>query len=129
MSVFEADDDPFARPKEEKLAPERPVFVKPTGTLKDLDLDKELYDQYFAAKELAAAALYDTEAGLNQKVQANNAIVNILSQIVKLQSDLYNAQTIARLENILIAVLKDFPEVKAKFLEAYEGALNVSSPL
>lgn len=129
MLQFESDDDPFAPKKPEQTETLRKPYVKPEGSLKTLDLDKELFDQYHTAKKLAEEAAYDAEAPLNQKVQANNAIVAILTQIVKLQTDLYNAQTIARLENILIATLKDFPEIKAKFLEAYEGALNVSGPL
>ena len=112
--------DPFDIPRQEKAPP----WQVPEGNLKDLDLDRELYSQYHKAKNLLESNEYDTETNLSAKVSAMNSIVNILTQITKLQADLYNAQTIAKIETTLIATLKKFPELSDEFLEAYEKASN-----
>jgi hypothetical protein len=108
--------DPFDEPSPEKPLP-KPL---PVGKLKDLDLDQELFSQYHRAKNLLEAAEFDPEVGLSGKVSAMNSIVSILAQITKLQSDLYNAQTVAKIESSLIDTLKAFPEIKEAFLKAYE---------
>ena len=118
--------DPFDEKPADKL-PERPqiALTDLKGPLKDIDLDGELFTQYARAKNLLALAETDEEIALNQKVQAMNSIVGILSQIVKLQSDVYNAQSAAELENTLISVLKKFPDLKDAFLKEYKKALDV----
>ena len=117
--------DPFDEKPADK-PPEKPVVLTDlNGSLKDIDLDSELYTQYARAKNLLALAETDDEIALNQKVQAMNSIVGILSQIVKLQADVYNAKSAAELENILISVLKKFPELKDSFLKEYKKALDV----
>ena len=117
--------DPFDERPADKL-PEKPVVLTDlNGSLKDIDLDSELYTQYARAKNLLALAETDDEIALNQKVQAMNSIVGILAQIVKLQADVYNAKSAAELENTLISVLKKFPELKDSFLKEYKKALDV----
>ena len=117
--------DPFDERPADK-PPEKPVVLTDlNGSLKDIDLDSELYTQYARAKNLLALAETDDEIALNQKVQAMNSIVGILAQIVKLQADVYNAKSAAELENTLISVLKKFPELKDSFLKEYKKALNV----
>ena len=117
--------DPFDERPADK-PPEKPVVLTDlNGSLKDIDLDSELFTQYARAKNLLALAETDDEIALNQKVQAMNSIVGILAQIVKLQADVYNAKSAAELENILISVLKKFPDLKDSFLKEYKKALNV----
>ena len=89
--------------------------------LKDLDLEAELLAQYKKAQTLLDDA--DKEP-LNQKAQTLNAITNILQAIIKSQQDLYNVERLKTLENTLITVLQDFPDIKHKFLDAYEKELK-----
>ena len=117
--------DPFDERPTDKPPEKLVVLTDLNGSLKDIDLDSELYTQYARAKNLLALAETDDEIALNQKVQAMNSIVGILSQIVKLQADVYNAKSAAELENILISVLKKFPELKDSFLKEYKKALDV----
>lgn len=122
MNTFEPENDPF-----EQAQPQKRVikFTDVNGKIEDLDLDKELYVQYAKAKNLQEATELDEATPLGQKVTANNSIVAILEKIVKTRTDLYNAQTVARIESILIQTLKDFPEVKEQFLKAYRKNLDV----
>ena len=84
-------------------------------TISDLDIDKALITHY---KE--AIALLSTSAPLNQKAQAMGVIINILTQISRLQIDLYSADKFKQYEDALIETLKEFPEIKTAFLEKYE---------
>lgn len=89
--------------------------------LKDLDLEAELLAQYQKAQDLLADA---GNQPLNQKAQTLNAITLILQAIIKSQQDLYNIERLKTLENTLIKVLQEFPEIKHQFLEAYEKELK-----
>ena len=119
-SLFE--EEPPAKPKgllkTNNQVPKEPV--KQTE-LKDLDLEVELLAQYKKAQALLDDA--DKEP-LNQKAQTLNAITLILQAIIKSQQDLYNIERLKTLENTLIKVLQDFPEIKHQFLDAYEKELK-----
>lgn len=91
--------------------------------LSDLDLDQELLHQYKAAVASYEEVRYvDTPA--NQKAQLLNSITSIITNIVKLQTDLLNAERLKKLESTLISVLKKYPEMRSEFLEEYERALR-----
>lgn len=115
---FSIEDDPFT-PRTKK-AP-----TPPQKTLGQLDLSQELLLQYQKANELLKNAEFE-DTPLNQKAQAMNSIVNILAQIIKQQEVVHNMSEITRLELALIATLKEFPEVKERFLAVYEGKLLAS---
>ena len=119
-SLFE--EEPPAKPKgllkTNNQVPKEPV--KQTE-LKDLDLEVELLAQYKKAQALLDDA--DKEP-LNQKAQTLNSITLILQAIIKSQQDLYNIERLKTLENTLIKVLQDFPEIKHQFLDAYEKELK-----
>lgn len=114
MTLF----DPFTEERQVQTAP-----AIPEGRLKDLDLDRELYIQYHKAKTLFEVSEYDQAATLSGKVSSLNGIIAILTQITKLQADLYNAKTISAIENSLIQTLKEFPEMRERFLELYKSTL------
>lgn len=93
--------------------------------LEDLNIADELLIQYKNAVNLLEAAQHDADIPANQKAQLLNSISAIITNISKTQTDVYNAERLKTLENTLISTLKDFPEVKSTFLDAYERALNV----
>ena len=119
-SLFE--EEPPVKPKG-LLKTNNQVHKEPVKQteLKDLDLEVELLAQYKKAQTLLDDA--DKEP-LNQKAQTLNSITLILQAIIKSQQDLYNIERLKTLENTLIKVLQDFPEIKHQFLDAYEKELK-----
>lgn len=112
-----------------KPAADLPPTKKPTqaATLKDLDLDKELLEQYHNAKQLFTDVQYEEGIPLNQKSQITNTITSILQAIIKMQQDLYNIEKIKLIENVLIETLKDHETLRDAFLEKYEQALRAKA--
>ena len=104
-----------------KTYTDTPAREEKTLELKDLDLEKELLNQYKKAQELLE---FSDGEPLNQKAQTLNSITNILQAIIKSQQDLYNIERLKTLETTLITVLQGFPEIKHKFLDAYERELK-----
>ena len=94
---------------------------KEVRKLADLNLEDELLEQYYTAQDLLQSA---GDQPLNQKAQTLNSITSILQAIIRAQQDLYNIERLKTLENTLIKVLQEFPEIKHKFLDAYEAELN-----
>lgn len=108
------------------LAP-RSKVENPSATydcvkLVDLDLSKELYEQYVYVKQMLTDA--DDEP-LNQRAQTVNAVVGVLARITTIRTELYSAERLKKLESCLVATLKEFPEMQAHFMAAYEEAINV----
>lgn len=103
--------------------PQPQIRVVTATKLEDLNIADELLIQYKNAVNLFEAAQHDNDIPANQKAQLLNSISAIITNISKTQTDVYNAERLKALENTLIATLKDFPEVKSTFLDAYERAL------
>lgn len=113
-----------AKPKVKPQTPEpkaAPLEDLPKE-LKSLNLDSELLIQYQNAKALYGISYQDPT---NQRTAVLNTITSILAQIVKLQTDLYDAEYTKRIESTLIKTLKQFPDLQAEFFKNYEAALNV----
>ena len=108
-----------------KITPPPPTTPQvKTQSLKDLDLDKELLEQYQSAKKLLTDVQYEEGVPLNQKAQITNTITSILQAIIKMQQDLYNIEKIKLIENVLIETLKEHETLRDAFLEKYEAALK-----
>ena len=93
-------------------------------TLNELDLDKELLDQYKAAKEVFEDIKNDEAIAANQKAQVINSIQSILQSIVKMQQDLHNVERLKLIENVLIETLQNHETLKEAFLADYAKALE-----
>lgn len=105
--------------------PEFPTFMLPAVDLGTLDLGQELADNLSAARQLRLDITNDHEIPANQKAQVMNTITAILTNIVKLQTELYSAQRQKELEAILISVLRDQPlDLQDKFFAEYEARLQ-----
>lgn len=99
-----------------------PEFVEITQ--ENLNLETELLTQYNSARRLIHDSTYsDAEVPVNQKAQAVNAATTILASLIKSQAELYSLERVKKIESVLIAVLKDFPELQERFFESYEKAL------
>jgi len=93
-------------------------------TLDDLDLDKELLQQFTTAKEVLEDIRHEQDVPANQKAQVINTITNILQSILKMQQDLHNVERMKLVENTLIEVLQRHQTLREAFLEDYEKALK-----
>jgi hypothetical protein len=109
---------------DEIYAQKKAAALPPEPKEGPLDLHTELLRQYQKAKDMLQDAELSEEP-LNYRVQALNAIGSVISQLVKLQSDLHTLENIQKIESALIETLKAMPEVREAFLEHYKGALKV----
>lgn len=109
--------DPFAEPPAK-----RRILQHSHQNLSQLNVEDELLRQYNAANQLLADAAYE-EIPLNQKAQAMNSIVAILGQIIRQQETVKNMAAMTELEIALVDTLKEFPEIRERFLSVYEGKL------
>ena len=112
-------------------APLQPQTVLPAdylpeqGSLKSLDLDAELYNAYAKAKNYLADVQSDEGIPPNQLAQLMNTISAILKEIVKMQTELHNAERVKKLEAAMIQAIKLAPlESQQAFLEEYEAILK-----
>lgn len=94
------------------------------GTLDDLDLDKEILDQYKNAKTILDDILNDNSVAANQKAQVINTISSILQNIIKLQQELHNVERLKLIENVLIETLQNHETLKEAFLRDYKTNLE-----
>lgn len=93
----------------------------PARALGDIDLEHELVVQFLAVKSLQANVLQDDHTAANQKAQVANAVASTLQQLVKMQSEHYNAERFKRIEALLVKSMKLMPvEAATAFLDGYE---------
>jgi hypothetical protein len=93
----------------------------PEQSVKELNLEDELLQQYTKTKRLMDDVLEDLDVAPNQKAQVANSVVGTLGQLVKLQEDLKLQEAMKLMESTLIDVIKTLPQdVKDEFFEVYE---------
>lgn len=92
--------------------------------LAGLDIEQEIIIQLQTAKVLQADVLNDEMIPANQRAQTVNTVSSILAQLVKTQTDLYNAERIKEIEAMVVSCMREQPDdVKEKFFERYERLL------
>lgn len=91
------------------------------GNLRGLNLDSELYDRYTEAKDFLDLVLTDSEVSPNQVSTVMNSVNSILKEIVKMQTEVQNAEKVKKLELAMITALKlATPEVQEAFFAEFE---------
>lgn len=106
------------------LPPPPPPPEEEQQSLQDVNLAHELVRQYKLANALYEDAKLDLEATPQQKAAVLNTIRSILQQIITMQTALYNAERMKRLESILLNTLKTLPEAaRLQFMSDYEREL------
>lgn len=108
------------------------------GSLKSIDLGEELSVQLRTAKMLLQEALADDETAFGQKAQTAMVLQRLLQDLVKMRTELYNAERLKELEQMLIDAFREvgsliarddtvsqemFNEVKNAFFSSYERML------
>jgi hypothetical protein len=110
----------------EELAAAREVYVPdyvPVTSIQ-LNLQDAMLEQYNRARKLLHDSEYDTGIPLNQRAQALNSTTSIIAAITKSQTELFSVERIKQMEESLLEVLQEFPELQAAFLVKYEAALK-----
>lgn len=115
----DGDDNPISLPDIDDLSS--------LTQLKDLNLEQQLLMQYQQAQALYNAVRTDRATPLNQKAQMLGTMLRITSQILSLQQELHNIETLKLLESTLVETLKEFPEISGLFMARYEAALAARS--
>lgn len=122
---MELEDHDLHEPPESERRYHGSNYIPEQGSLKNLDLDAELYNAYAKAKNYLADVQSDDQVPPNQLAQLMNTISAILKEIVKMQTDLYNAERVKKLEAAMIQAIKLAPpESQQAFLEQYEALLK-----
>jgi len=97
----------------------------PVKDLKDLDLSRELVLQVQALQALQRRVMEDTSTPANQIAQCANSLSSALSNLVKVQNEVYVSERLKRIEAILIDCLDTLPEkAQRRFFEQYERELG-----
>lgn len=97
----------------------------PVKDLKDLDLSRELVLQVQALQALQNRVLGDDASPANQQAQVANALSSALTNLVRVQSDVFTSDRLKRIEAILIECVRELPtSVQEKFFDRYEAMLG-----
>lgn len=99
----------------------------PATALNNINLEVEVMLQYQIAKELVSKTIAGGGAEPQQKAQVLNACTRILGDIVKMQTELFDAERIKMIENSLERAFAGAGvplEVKQKFVTLHEEGLR-----
>ena len=107
---MELEDHDLHEPPESKRGYHGTSYLPEEGSLKSLDLDAELYNAYAKAKNYLADVQSDETVPPNQVSQVFNTISAILKEIVKMQTELHNAEKVKKLEAAMITAIKLAPK-------------------
>ena len=122
---MELEDHDLHEPPESERRYHGSSYIPEQGSLKSLDLDAELYNAYAKAKNYLADVQSDDQVPPNQVSQVFNTISAILKEIVKMQTELHNAEKVKKLEAAMIQAIKLAPlESQQAFLVQYEAILK-----
>lgn len=96
-------------------------------SLAELNLENELIQQLNAAKQYLADSLSDPDLPPNQIAQVMNTVAAITKQIIAMQGELHNQESIKRMEAAMIHALKLAPpDIQDAFLNSYRASLRTS---
>ena len=122
---MELEDHDLHEPPESERRYHGSNYIPEQGSLKNLDLDAELYNAYAKAKNYLADVQSNDQVPANQLAQLMNTISAILKEIVKMQTELHNAERVKKLEAAMIQAIKLAPlESQQAFLVQYEAILK-----
>lgn len=106
------------------------------GTLKDIDLAEELTLQLKTVKMLQSEAANDGDTPYGQKAQTAMAVQRLLQDLVKLRTEVHNAEFAKQIESLVImaftkceanedpALAPVLQQVKDLFFAGYESLLG-----
>lgn len=93
--------------------------------LEKIDLSEEIVKHFAKTKQMIEQALQDPDAKAGEKASAVRTLNDLLSQLVRLQADIYNINRLRAQEFALIESLQVLPEdTKEHFFRLYEEKLS-----
>lgn len=117
LSTNELDDHEFLAGDDDTLG---------VAGLHTIDLLGETVRLFRQTKRLLSKVLVDAGTPPNQKAQVANSLAGLLKTLVVQQTDLYNAERLKRLEQVVIRLVRDMPvEQQEAFMREYEAEVNV----
>lgn len=93
-------------------------------TAENIALENEIVERYKETRKILADAQREP---IGQRASMMRVATDILRELVKTKVALYNSERLIALENCLISVLQDFPDMKAEFIRRYELALETQT--
>jgi site-specific recombinase XerC len=97
----------------------------PATNLAEINLAEELVLQFQKVKSMQTRVLTDGKISAQQKAAVANSCASALAQLVKMQTELHNAERLKMIEQALIQVMRDQPEaVQMAFFDKYERILG-----
>jgi len=106
------------------------IFQPPKNTIVEpehvfISVSKELHDHYQVIIETRDRILEDHDESASGKASILNATTSILKDLAKTQQELYNSDTVARLQQAVYNTLKEVdPALKDKVLSLLEKNLE-----
>lgn len=105
-----------------RLRDECNALLPPTS-IKDLDMAKELAEQFHRVKILQQEAAEDDDTPTNQRAQVANTVASTLKALVNLQAEAYNVEQFRKMEAALVRALRTLPKPQQdEFFKAYGKA-------
>lgn len=96
--------------------------------LTEVNLVKETLLQIKRAKVLQELATNEKGTPMNQRAQVQNSLGGMLTQLAKMQIELYSSERIKRIQNATIRVVKTLPPAaQAQFFDLLEMELAVEA--
>jgi hypothetical protein len=93
----------------------------PARSLKEMNLEEELVEQYLTVKALQEKVLSGEGVSPSQLAQVANQVVGTLSRLVKMQIDLERDEQMKKIEEALLEAVQTLPEkTREAFFNDYE---------
>lgn len=110
------------RDQEELWRIKREVDTLLTGkTLADIDLEQELVSQLQLTKRFLEEVIENVGVPANQRAQAINSCTSVLSNLCKIQIELYNAERVKAMESALVKALRTLDKpAQEEFFKRYQ---------
>lgn len=100
---------------------DRVAALLPAMKLSDVNLAEELVLQFQRVKSLQAKVI-ESNSSAQQKAAVVNACGSALQHLVKLQTDLHNAERFKAIEGLMVKYMKRLPlDVATQFMDEYEN--------
>lgn len=100
----------------------------PATDLSELNLEKETVIHFMTVKEVMNNVMDEDGVPANQKAQLMNSCSSSIAQMAKIQTELYNAERVKKIEQAVIETLKKMDEdVIERFFSLYEELLEKTS--
>jgi len=94
----------------------------PARSLKEMNLEEELVEQYLTVKALQERVLSGEGVSPSQLAQVANQVAGTLQQLVKMQTEYHTSERFKAIEGLMVKYMRRLPlSVAEDFLAEYEA--------